>query len=525
MRKLFMAGLVLSVACATVFAATSADLIDAVQTKNAAAAIKLLDQKVNVNGTTADGTTALHWAVHNSDIDMVDRLIKAGATVNVKNEFGLSPIIEATNVGNTAIIEKLLKAGADANTLGADGMPPLMIIARSANVAAARLLLDSGANVNFKESQRSQTPLMWANAQRQPDMVAELVKRGAEVNARAMVNNTVTASYNPAGFMDWPANVSSEPRAGPRAAGGFTPLLYATREGCTKCVEALIAGKADLNMTDPESVTPLMMAAWNLHFDTAAVLIKAGADVNRWDLWGRSALYLTADVNTVPHGGRADRPSLDDTTGLDVIRMLLEAGANPNLQLKLFPPYRNTGNDRGLDGMLTIGTTPLLRAAKALDAPAVKLLVQHGAKLDIPNNRGITPVMAAAGMGSTDADTRGWYVTDDVEQRSVDTLKILLDAGANVNSKGPQGLTPLHEAARWGWNAVVQLLVDRGADLYAKTDSNIDNATRAERGLKTVIDSAMGRNGGNSRGGARIDVHEDTAKLLEELMKKKAAAK
>jgi ankyrin repeat protein len=514
MRKFLIAGLVSSMVCAAAFAATSADLIDAVQTRNSTAAIKLLDQKVNVNGTSPDGTTALHWAVHNADADMVERLIKAGAAVNVKNEFGLSPIIEAANVGNTAIMEKLLKAGADANTLGADGMPPLMIIARSANVAAARLLLDHGANVNFKESQRSQTPLMWANAQRQPEMVTELVKRGADVNARAMVNNTSTASYNPAGFMEWPATVSAEPRAGPRAAGGFTPLLYAAREGCAKCAEALIAGKVDLNMTDPESVTPLMMAAWNLHFDTAAVLIKAGADVNRWDLWGRSALYLIADVNTVPHGGRADRPSLDDTTGLDVIRMLLEAGANPNLQLKLFPPYRNTGNDRGLDGMLTIGTTPLLRAAKALDAPAVKLLVQHGAKLDIPNNRGITPVMAAAGMGSTDADTRGWYVTDDVEQRSVDTLKILLDAGADVNSRDPRGQTPLHAASFWGWNAAVQFLADRGAELDVK-----------DRGGKTPIDSAMGRNGGNSRGGARIDVHEDTAKLLEELIKKKAAAK
>ena len=229
---------------------------------------------------------------------------------------------------------------------------------------------------------------------------------------------------------------------------------------------------------------------------------------------------MTVDVNTLPHGGRADRPSLDETTGLDVIRMLLEAGANPNLQLKLFPPYRNQGNDRGLDGMLTIGTTPLLRAAKALDAPAVKLLVDHGAKLDLPNNRGITPVMAAAGMGSSDADTRGYYTTEDTAQRSVDTLKILLDAGADVNSRGPRRLTPLHEAARWGWNAAVQFLVDRGADLNAKSQS-LD--TVKDPTEKTVIDSAMGRNGGNSRGGARVDVHEDTAKLLEDLMKKAAA--
>lgn len=519
MRRIFLLVLALAFACGTALAAGPADLIDAVQSGNTAAAIKLIDQKVNVNGTASDGTTALHWAAHNADAELVDRLIRAGANVNVKNEFGTTPISEAASVGDNAVLEKLLKAGANPNTPGPDGMTPLMVIARTTNVAAARLLLDHGANVNAKEQQKNQTALMWAAAQSQGEMVRELVKRGAEVNTRATVNNMSTASYNPFGFMDWPANVSTEPRAGQPLAGGWTPLLYASREGCVECVKALIEGRVDINMQDPQGVTPLIMATQNLHFDAAAVLIKAGADVSRWDLWGRTPLYMTVDVNTLPHGGRADRPSLDETTGLDVIRMLLEAGANPNSQLKLLPPYRNQGADRGVDGMLTIGTTPLLRAAKALDAPAVKLLVAHGAKLDIPNNRGITPVMAAAGMGSSDADTRGYYTTDDTPQRSVDTLRILLDAGADVNSRGPRGQTPLHAAAFWGWNAAVEFLVERGADLNAKSRGTDDR----EPATKTVIDSAMGRNGGNSRGGARIDVHEDTAKLLEELMKKAAA--
>jgi ankyrin repeat protein len=487
------------------------DLIDAVQAGNSAAAIKLIDQKVNVNAKTSDGTTALHWAAHHNNADLVDRLIRAGADVNAKNEFGSTPLWEAVSELGTAVVEKLLKAGADANHLGPDGMTPLMMVARTTNLEGARLLLDHGADVNAKEQQKNQTALMGAAAQSLPEMVRLLVKRGADVNARAMVNNMSTASYNPFGFMDWPANVSSEPRAGQPLAGGLTALLYASREGCAECVKALIEGGVDVNMQDPLGVTPLIMATQNLHFDTAAVLLKAGADPNRWDLWGRTPLYLTVDVNTLPHGGRADRPSLDETTGLDVIRMLLEAGANPNPQLKLLPPYRNQGADRGVDRMLTIGATPLLRAAKALDAPAVKLLVEFGAKLDLPNNAGITPVMAAAGMGSVDADTRGVYTTEDTPQRSVDTLRILLDAGADVNSRDPRGQTPIHAASFWGWNAAVQFLFDRGADPAVK-----------DNGGKTPIDSAMGRNGGNSRGGQRIDVHEDTARLLEQLIEKRA---
>jgi ankyrin repeat protein len=455
-----------------------------------------------------DGTTPLHWAAHNNDADGVDRLIKAGASLNAKNEYGATPLSEAAMNGNTVIIEKLLKAGADPNLAAADGMTPLMIVARSTNVKAARLLLEHGANVNAAEDQKKQTALMWASAQNRPEMVKELVARGADVNARAFINPTANAMFTNATPMDWPSNVSTEPRATYRAPGGLTPLLYATREGCLECVKALVQGGANLDLQDPEGVTPLIMAVSNMHFDTAAYLIKAGANVDKWDLWGRSPLYCAVDVNTLPHGGRADRPSLDETTNLHVIEMLLEAGANPNLQLKLLPPYRNIGADRGVDSMLTIGATPLLRAAKALDAPAIAVLLMHGANPNLPNMRGTTPVMAAAGLGSVDADTRGVYTTEDTPQRSVDSLKLLLEAGGEINAKDNiRGQTPLHGAAFWGWNAAVQYLVDRGADLNAKDNQG-----------KTPVDSALGKAGGNSRGGQRIDVHEDTAALLRKLM-------
>ena len=474
-------------------ALAAAPLVDAVKSGDRAAAMTLIAQRVDVNAPEVDGTTALHWAVHRGDLDLAQRLIRAGAKVNVKNEYGSTPMSEAAVLGRADLLEALIKAGADVESPNADGQTALMVVARTSQVDAARLLLKHGAKVNAVEQWRGQTALMWAVAQKQPAMVAELVKAGADVNARSTVNN-------------WERQVTAEPRAIYRPAGGLTPLLYAAREGCVECARTLADAGADLNLADPENISPLLMAVINGHWDTAQYLIKRGANPNKWDFWGRGPLYAAVDLNTIPRGGRPDWPSLDETTSLQVIDLLLGAGANPNAQLKLSPPFRNIGNDRGLDGMLTTGATPLLRAAKALDAPAIAALLAKGADITLANSRGMTPIMVAAGLGSVDADTRGFYLSEDTQERSIDSLKLLIKAGGDINSKDSRGLTPLHEAARWGWNDVVQFLVANGADLNAK-----DN-----RG-NTPVDSALGKAGGNSRGGARIDVHEDTAALLKKL--------
>ncbi len=450
-----------------------------------------------MNAAEADGTTPLHWAVYQNDADLVDRLIKAGANVNAMNEYGSAPLAEAAATGNATIIEKLLKAGADPESPNADGQTALMIISRTSNLPAANALLKKKANVNAVEKWHGQTALMWATAEKQPEMVKLLIKHGADVNARSMVNN-------------WQRQVTAEPRAQVRPPGGLTPLIYASREGCLECVKALVKAKAKLDMADPEGVTPLIVAITNFHFDIAKFLIESGANVNKWDWWGRTPLYSAVDLNTIPHGGRPDRLSLDETTSLQLIELLLDKGANPNARLKLFPPYRALGPDRGADMLLTMDATPLLRAAKAGDVPAIKLLLAHGADPNIPQLWGVTPLMAAANFGSNEIDTRGRFKT---QAEAIESIKLLAAAGADVNAKDErQGGTALHAAALWGWDDVVKTLVSLKADLNAKDNKGM-----------TPYDAALGRAGGHGRGGTRIEVRQSTAALIVELEARKRA--
>jgi len=439
----------------------------------------------------ASGSTPLLVAAGNNDAAQVRQLLKAGANPNVRNKLDTTPLLEAAFHSSLEIIEALLDAGADPNAAGADGQTPLMLVARGTNVVAAKMLLGKGANPKARESQRQQTALMWAAANSQGPMTRLLVEVGADVDAR-----TATDLMTPL--------VSGEPRAQPRSPGGMTALMFASREGCLDCVAAMIEKGAAVDLPDPEGVTPLIWAIWNTRFDVAKYLIEHGANVNRWDWWGRTPLYLAVDYVTLPHGGRPDQPALDKTLPIDIVRLLLDKGADPNPQLKMTAPLRATGNDRGLDPMLAQGTTPLVRAAKAMDVESMKALLDHGADISLGTSRNMTATLAASGMGSTDADTRGYFATSDVQERAIAALDLMFKSGGPINGKAGQfAQVPLHGAAFWGWNHVVEYLVQKGAEI------NLADS----RGY-TAVDYAMGRAGGNSRGGQRIDVHKDTADLL-----------
>ncbi len=523
----------LLVGAAMVLAADTTKLLEAVESGDSPAAIQLAKAKgTNVNAADANGTTPIMYAAAAGDLALVRALIEAGADVKLKNQLGTSALTEAAIIGSAPIIEALLKAGADPNFRTPDGETPLMAATRSGKVDAARVLLSAGADINAKETWGGQTALMWAAAQSQAQMVKFLASKDASLNDHGKVNQ-------------WERKIIQEPRPKDMNKGGFTALHYAAREGCAVCVQNLLAAGADPNSEDPDRETPLLLALENLHFDTAAVLVKGGANLDKWDLFGRSPVYMAADVSTLPvkgNGAVAVLPSPDKLGALDVARMMLQAGANPNIQLKRRPPYRDVPQDRGGDTMLAQGATPLLRAARGGDDKFVELLLEYRALVDLPSKEGITPLMAAAGVDYGARVTRGRYRTD---ESVLATLDLLVKAGADVNARsvtdrGPGGggrgfaagesvgariaaealrrgsqvpsanavlnQTALHGAAEHGSDKVIEFLVANGADLAAKDASG-----------RTPLDSARGV--GGVRGSP--DAFPKTVALLKSLMKAK----
>ncbi len=266
-------------------------------------------------------------------------------------------------------------------------------------------------------------------------------------------------------------------------------------------------GGAELNTASPEWITALLFAILNARFDTAKVLIEAGADVNMADKWGRAPLYSAIDYDTTPRGGRPDRPSTDVATPLEIAALLLDRGADIDFQLKAFPPYRLLGPDRGGDALLTTGSTPLLRAAKACDVPAAKLLLSRKAKVDLANSLSLTPLLVVAGSNWAITDTRGRFRN---EKQCIEMAKLLLDAGANIDALNNNGQTSLHAAARIDMKDFVRYLGERGAKLDVK-----------DRSGSTPLDIAEGRTGTAARPGASgPEKHPQVAAVLHELMDK-----
>jgi ankyrin repeat protein len=416
--------------------ATPVKLVDAVRNGDKPAVRLLIQQHTDVDATEADGTTALHWATRLDDIQAAQMLIGAGANVKVANRYGVTPLYLACKNGSGPMVDTLLKAGADANAALPEGETVLMMAARAGNLDAVEALLAHGADVNAKENWRGQTALMWAAAEGNSDVIRILLDHGADMHVRSN--------------------------------GSFTAFLFAAREGRISAVKTFLerganlsesllvrrggrGGAASDNAPPPQGPNAFLLAAESAHYELAAFLLDAGADPNSAPQ-GWTALHQMTwtrkpglgDNNPAPQGS-------GNMSSLEFVRALAKHGANLNARATKKP-------DMGTTKLNVIGATPFLLAARTADPDLMRLLVELGADPLLPNEDGTTPLMVAAGVGtSSPGEDAG------LEPEVLEAVKVALQYGGDVNGVDKNGETAMHGAAYKHVPSVARFLADNGA--------------------------------------------------------------
>jgi uncharacterized protein len=438
-------------------AGADAPLADAVMHGDNALVRSLASDRAAANAAQPDGTTALHWAVRYDDPATARLLIQAGADVKAANRYGITAMNLAATHGNAAIIRMLLDAGADPNIATPTGETALMTAARAGSVDAVTLLLDRGANVNAKDMAHEQTALMWAALENHADVVTLLLARGADINAHTKVTMP-KGEYVPARAGGAAGTGIVRQRALPTPDGGMTPLLFAARDGNAPMVGLLLDRGADIAQSSGNHTTPLLVALLNGQVGLASELLARGADPNAADDYHRTALFAAVDLRNFHLDERFAELPGDGRNPLDLIKVLLDKGANPNLRTDTVPFHGLMQFDAAWVNF--DGETPFIRAALSGDIEVMRLLLAHGADPNIATKQGSTALMAASGINWVPGQILSHSEADYVE-----AVKLCLERGADVNATNSLGMMAMHGAANRGWESIIQILADHGSKL------------------------------------------------------------
>lgn len=437
-------------------AAADTRLVDAVKNQNPAAARLLIEKHGDVNAVNAEGQTALYWAAHWGDGATADLLLKAGAKPNIASRYGLTPLSEAAQIADAAMIEKLLKAGANPELANAQGQTPLMLASRTNSVESVMLLLDHGAKPNDREKWRGETALMLAANEGNPEIVRLLLSRGADPNVRSASFDLQDRDgiVGLQSSLYWKGGLTAlifAARQGAIEVGqalvehgadtklsdtdfGFTPLMDAIFNGHLDFARMLIDKGANLNdgslylLIDQRGTIPNRGDK-----ETVAGLLKLlldrGADTNVVFNNGKVPPRVTYPaIRYGPiHAGSTPILAAARQGDAAMIQTLLDHHADPNHSTTvdhLTPLMAAAGAAPGAAGRGAGGRGRGGRGG-GNPAAAVQLLAEHGADVNATNSRGMTAMHFAARAGNEQA------------------IQFLASKGARLDVKDRIGRTPL----------------------------------------------------------------------------------
>ncbi len=530
----------------------------------------LLADGEDANAAHGDGMSALHWAAERGDAGLVEVLLEGGAKVDAATRIGShTPLHVAASAGRARVVTMLLEAGASATTaVTTSGATPLHLAADAGSVESIDALVAHGADVNAKEKTWGQTPLILAAARNRVSAIEALLRHGADPNATSDAvdltsdyelseaakgrQRAILEAFSEGGARPDSAQVQTavfaardlylsgevpekkgddnDPfarfrRPQLKSKGGLTALLHASRQGFQGAANALLDGDADVNQASSgDGTTPLLMASVNGQFDLAMALLERGADPNvASEENGVTPLWAAVNAEWQPRT-RYPQPQEHDrqeTSYLELMRALLDAGADPNHRISKHPwymVYSGCGNSNcGL--VDTAGATAFWRAAYATDVPAMSLLAEYGADPNIPTTApeprrrrrgttavndpergalavlpaapglwiptdlttmgpdpsglppykagdpGVYPIHAASGVGYGEgfAGNAHRHVPD----AWLSSVQYLIELGADVNQRDFNGYNALHHAAARGDNEMIHFLVEQGGDVTA----------------------------------------------------------
>ena len=321
---------------------------------------------------------------------------------------------------NLAQLQTLLKSGADPNVSDPrGGATPLMYAAAVGSTAAMTLLLDNGAKANATNATGA-TALMWAATDL--EKVRLLLSRGADVN------------------------VASQ--------RGRTALQSAARsDRSAAIVRLLLAAGADVKAVDGAKANTLHAATMGNDIDTIRLIVDAGVDVNAADFAGFTPL-LNAAANR----------------NLDAIRLLLAKGADAKAR-------SGDGSFQKVKaGTIALGNWTALTASVSMaSTDLVKTLLDAGVAVNVPDVRGMTPLMLAVAT----------------DRQNIDVIRLLIARGADVNAKSGAGETALDWAVKTGAKPAIDAIRAAGGVETARVDIAVPAAAHADVGTAVERSRAL----------------------------------